>query len=92
MGWRWLDQAVLLAVHDMQLAEHGGASGLRHAALLQSALARPLNLAAYETPDAVALAAAYGFGIASNHPFIDGSQRTAFVATEFFLRLNGGGL
>lgn len=88
MGWRWLDQAVLLAVHDMQLAEHGGASGLRDVALLDSALAKPLNLAAYETPDAVALAAAYGFGIARNHPFIDGNKRTAFVATELFLRLN----
>ena len=89
MGWRWLDQAVLLAVHDMQLAEHGGATGLRDAALLDPALAKPLNLAAYETPDAIALAAAYGFGIARNHPFIDGNKRTAFVAAELFLRLNG---
>lgn len=89
MTWRWLDAAVLTAVHEMQLAEHGGASGLRDAGLFESALARPRQLAAYGTPDAPALAAAYGYGLARNHPYVDGNKRTAFVATELFLRLNG---
>ena len=88
-AWRWLDRAVLIAVHEMQLAEHGGGAGLRDAALLDSALAKPLNQAAYGEPDACALAAAYGYGIARNHAFIDGNKRTAFVAVELFLRLNG---
>ena len=87
--WRWIDQSVLIAVHEMQLAEHGGGAGLRDLALLESALARPLNLVAYGEPDAHALAAAYGCGIARNHAFIDGNKRTAFVAVELFLRLNG---
>ena len=88
-AWRWLDRAVLIAVHEMQLAEHGGGAGLRDAALLESVLAKPLNLQAYGEPDACALAAAYGYGIARNHAFIDGNKRTAFVAVELFLRLNG---
>lgn len=88
-AWRWIDRAVLIAVHEMQLAEHGGGAGLRDVALLESALAKPLNLAAYGEPDACALAAAYGYGIARNHAFIDGNKRTAFVAVELFLRLNG---
>lgn len=87
--WVWLDAAVLRAVHEAQLAEHGGGSGERDAGLFDSALARPRNLAAYEGPDAAALAAAYGFGIARNHPFVDGNKRTAFVAVELFLALNG---
>jgi death-on-curing protein len=87
--WTWLDAQVLRAVHDEQLAEHGGASGERDAGLFESALARPLHLAAYGQPDAADLAAAYGFGIARNHPFIDGNKRTAFVAVELFLALNG---
>ena len=86
---RWLDRAVLIAVHEMQLAEHGGAADLRDAALLESALAKPLNQAAYGEPDAFALAAAYSYGISRNHAFIDGNKRTAFVAVELFLRLNG---
>lgn len=89
MPWRWLDQAVILAVHDMQLAEHSGGTGLRDAAMLESALARPLNLAPYEEVDAAALAAAYGCGIVRNHAFVDGNKRTAFVAVELFLLLNG---
>lgn len=88
-AWRWVDRAVLIAVHEMQLAEHGGAAGLRDASLLDSALGRPLNLAAHGEPDAAALAAAYGYGIARNHAFIDGNKRTALVAAELFLRLNG---
>lgn len=87
--WNWLDGGVVDAVHAEQLAEHGGAPGTRDNGLLESALARPQHLAAYETPDAAALAAAYGFGIARNHPFVDGNKRTAFVAVELFLDLNG---
>jgi death-on-curing protein len=87
--WIWLDPAVLRAVHEEQLAEHGGASGTRDAGLFESALARPENLAAYGAPDVAALAAAYGWGLARNHPFVDGNKRTAFVATELFLALNG---
>jgi death on curing protein len=86
--WIWLDPAVMAAVHDEQLAEHGGAAGTRDDGLLQSALARPRNLATYGDPDVADLAAAYGFGIARNHPFVDGNKRTAFVAVELFLALN----
>ena len=87
--WIWLDADVLRAVHEEQLAEHGGASGTRDEGLFESALARPQNLVAYGDPDAADMAAAYGFGIARNHPFIDGNKRTAFVAVELFLDLNG---
>ena len=87
--WVWIDPAVILAVHEEQLAEHGGAAGIRDANMLESALARPRNLAHYGEPDAAALAAAYGFGLARNHPFIDGNKRSAFVAVELFLHLNG---
>jgi death-on-curing protein len=83
-----LEASVLRAVHEEQLAEHGGAAGVRDVTLFESALARPLNLQAYGEPDAAALAAAYGFGIARNHPFVDGNKRTAFVAVELFLALN----
>ena len=87
--WIWIEEAVVWAVHEAQLAEHGGSAGVRDSGLLASALARPLNLAAYGDPDVAALAAAYGYGIARNHPFIDGNKRTAFVCTELFLVLNG---
>jgi death on curing protein len=87
--WVWLDPAVIYAVHNEQLAEHGGSAGIRDAGLLESALARPQNLLAYGDPDVHDLAAAYGYGIARNHPFIDGNKRTAFVAVELFLSLNG---
>ncbi len=90
--WVWLDADVLRAVHEEQLAEHGGATGTRDDGLFESALARPQNLASYGEPDAADLAAAYGFGIARNHPFIDGNKRTAFVAVELFLDLNRFGL
>ena len=79
----------MLAVHEEQLAEHGGGSGVRDQGLFDSALNRPLNLAAYGDPDVAALAAAYGFGLARNHAFVDGNKRTAFVAVELFLALNG---
>lgn len=87
--WVWLDPDVLRAVHEEQLAEHGGASGTRDEGLFESALARPENQASYGKPDVSDLAAAYGFGIARNRPFVDGNKRTAFVAVELFLDLNG---
>ncbi|KNZ30619.1 MAG: death-on-curing protein [Methylibium sp. NZG] len=87
--WVWIDAAVIRAVHDEQLAEHGGAAGLRDAGMLESAMARPQQLAAYGEPDLAELAAAYGFGLARNHPFVDGNKRSAFVAVELFLELNG---
>lgn len=89
MNWRWLRLDVVLAIHDAQIAEHGGISGVRDFGLLESALARPENLAAYGEADVSAFAAAYAFGIARNHPFGDGNKRTAFVAAELFLDLNG---
>jgi len=88
-AWRWLRSDVLYAIHAEQLAEHGGLAGLRDANALGSALARAEQLAHYGSPDVAELAAAYGFGIARNHPFSDGNKRTAFVATELFLVLNG---
>jgi len=87
--WVWLSGDVLLAVHDEQLAEHGGAAGVRDLGLFESALSRPRNLVGYGNPDVCELAAAYGYGLARNHPFIDGNKRTAFVAVELFLVLNG---
>lgn len=87
--WVWIEESVVWAVHEAQLAEHGGGAGVRDAGLLISALARPRNLAAYGEPDTADLAAAYGFGVACNHPFIDGNKRTAFVCIELFLVLNG---
>lgn len=86
--WVWLNRAVLIAAHDEQLAEHGGATGFRDEGLYDSALARPLNLAAYDVPDTCALAASYAVALAKNHPFIDGNKRTALVAMELFLGLN----
>lgn len=88
-AWVWLDASILLAVHDEQLVEHGGISGVRDNGMFESALAKPQNLAAYGEPDFAELAASYGFGLAKNHPFLDGNKRTAFVAVELFLRLNG---
>lgn len=87
--WIWIAPKVLLAVHEEQLAEHGGAAGTRDLGLFESALARPQNLALYGSPDLAELAASYGCGIARNHPFIDGNKRTAYVAVELFLLLNG---
>jgi death-on-curing protein len=89
MSWRWVDKRLLLILHDESLAEHGGASGLRDEGLLDSALARPLNLLAYGDPDAADLAAAYGLGLAKNHAFVDGNKRAAFLAGGLFLALNG---
>ena len=84
-GWRWLDERVVIAIHDAQLSEHGGASAIRGVGLLRSALARPQHMAAYEAPDAFDLAAAYAWGIVRNHPFVDGNKRTALVAAGVFL-------
>ncbi|MDP1652494.1 MAG: type II toxin-antitoxin system death-on-curing family toxin [Rhodocyclaceae bacterium] len=89
MTWRWIDRQALLLLHDESLAEHGGAPGLRDEGLLDSALARPLNLVAYGDPDFANLAAAYGVGLAKNHAFIDGNKRAAFLAVGLFLLLNG---
>lgn len=88
-GWIWVDLKVALAAHEEQLAEHGGASGVRDLHMLESAMSRPLNLVAYASPDAADLAASYAFGIARNHPFVDGNKRTAAVVSETFLLLNG---
>lgn len=87
-GWVWIPQSIILAVHNEQLAEHGGLIGMRDLGLLESALSRPAHLATYGQPDVAKLAASYGYGIARNHPFIDGNKRTAFVATLLFLALN----
>ena len=87
--WRWFDKRALLLLHDESLAEHGGLPGLRDEGLLDSALARPLNLAAYGDPDACELAASYCAGLAKNHPFVDGNKRAAFLALGLFLYMNG---
>jgi death on curing protein len=85
----WVAASVVLAIHDAQLAEHGGGAGVRDETLLESALARPKNLFAYENADLSPLAAAYAYGICKNHPFIDGNKRTSLVVAELFLALNG---
>ncbi len=87
--WHWVDRDVLLTLHDESLAEHGGGSGIRDEGLLDSALARPLNTAAYGQPDAAELAASYGYGLAKNHAFVDGNKRAAFLAVGLFLYMNG---
>jgi death-on-curing protein len=87
--WAWVRRDVVIAVHDRQIAEHGGPAGIRDEGALESALARAQNLAAYEEPDAAALAAAYAFGIARNHPFADGNKRTAWMLARLFLASNG---
>ena len=85
----WIEYELVLAIHDRQLIEHGGADGLRDEALLQSALGRPLNHFAYESTDIIELAAKYTAGIVQNHPFVDGNKRTGFVVGVLFLELNG---
>ncbi|MGH6626477.1 MAG: type II toxin-antitoxin system death-on-curing family toxin [Burkholderiaceae bacterium] len=89
MSWRWIDRRALLLLHGESLAEHGGGEGLRDEGLLESALARPENLAAYGKPDFADLAASYGVGLAKNHPFVDGNKRAAFLTVGMFLYLNG---
>ena len=89
MTLRWLLEGVVIAMHDEQIAEHGGSLGIRDAGLLSSALARPQNQAVYGEPSVFDLAAAYAFGIIRNHPFVDGNKRTGFLAAYVFLDLNG---
>ena len=92
MTWHWITKSSLLLLHGESLATHGGGAGLRDEGLLDSALARPLNLVAYAAadspPDFAALAASYTVGLAKNHPFVDGNKRAAFLATGLFLYLN----
>jgi death-on-curing protein len=85
----WLTRQMVVAIHDEQLAIHGGASGLRDEGMLESALDRPKNKWSYEQAELVGLAAAYGFAIARNHPFVDGNKRTSLLALYTFLGLNG---
>ena len=87
--WRWLQTAELIAIHGELIAEFGGATGLRDLALLESAAVRPRQLLSYGAPSAFDLATAYAFGVARNHPFVDGNKRTAWVLARLFLRLNG---
>ena len=87
--WRWVRADVVHAIHDAQLAEHGGLPGLRDESGLESALARPRNKAAYGEADAAALAAAYAYGLVRNHPFADGNKRTGWVVARLFLADNG---
>ena len=87
--FRWVDKQALLLLHSESLAEHGGLVGMRDEGLLDSALARPLNLAAYGAPELADLAAIYGVGLAKNHPFLDGNKRAAFLAVGLFLYING---
>ncbi len=89
MSWRWISKQALLLLHAESLAAHGGGQGLRDEGLLDSALTRPQNLAAYGNPDHAALAASYGLGLAKNHAFVDGNKRAALLATGLFLYLNG---
>lgn len=86
---RFISAEIAIAVHDRQLAEHGGPSGVKDMGLLESAMARPVNKHAYGEEGRCALAAAYAFGIARNHPFVDGNKRTAWVVARLFLDLNG---
>jgi len=87
--WRWVAATVVYAIHDRQLAEHGGGDGIRDRGIIESALARPQNLLSYAKPDGAALAAAYAFGIARNHGFVDGNKRTAWIVARLFLTDNG---
>ena len=93
MSWRWISKQALVLLHGESLATHGGREGMRDEGLLESALMRPQNIVAYadadNPPDAAALAASYGVGLAKNHPFVDGNKRAAFLAVGLFLYLNG---
>ena len=87
--WRWIRTDVLYAIHDRQIAEHGGLAGVLDAGRVEAALAHPRNLAAYESPDAASLAAAYAHRVARSHGFADGNKRTGWVAARLFLADNG---
>ena len=86
--WCWIGFEVVRAIHERQIDEHGGADGIRDLGVIESALARPINLASYADPDAADLAAAYAFGLAKNHGFVDGNKRTGWVAARLFLADN----
>jgi death on curing protein len=86
---KWLPEWLVYEVHEDQIAEHGGAAGVRDAGLLESALARPLNAFAYGVEDIFDLAALYAEGVVKNHPFVDGNKRTGFILSELFLNANG---
>ncbi len=89
MSWRWLLDEVVIAIHDEQIAVHGGSLGIRDSGLLSSALARPKHKANYGDPSVFDLAAAYAYGIIRNHPFVDGNKRTGFLVAYVFLHING---
>ena len=89
MSWKWVDKRALLLLHGESLAEHGGGEGIRDEGLLESALAKPLNLDLYGQPDFADLAASYGYGLAKNHAFVDGNKRACFLSVGLFLYLNG---
>ncbi|MEO1250802.1 MAG: type II toxin-antitoxin system death-on-curing family toxin [Pseudomonadota bacterium] len=89
MKWNWVPKETVFGVHAKSLAMYGGGDGLRDEGMLESALGRPENLAVYGTPTVFELSAAYAFGIARNHPFVDGNKRTAFLTAALFLSLNG---
>jgi death-on-curing protein len=89
MNWRWIRAELAYAVHDRQISEHGGLDGIRDRNAVESALARPLQIANYDQPDAASLAAAYAYGLAKNHGFADGNKRTAWVLARLFLADNG---
>lgn len=92
MEFRWITREIALAAHARSLRDHGGAEGVRDDGMLESALARPQNLAAYGAPSVFELAAALAYGLAKNHPFVDGNKRTAFLCAYVFLGLNGHAL
>ena len=87
--WRWIADELIFAAHDRQISEHGGRPGIRDINLIESALAKPQNLAAYGEPDAAELAASYAFGLAKNHGFVDGNKRIAWLSARLFLADNG---
>ena len=87
-SWKWVSRQVIEAVHQRQISEQGGGVGIRDENVLESALARPINLSLYGEPDVAELAATLAFGLARNHPFVDGNKRTAWVGARLFLRFN----
>lgn len=89
MKWRWIQREALVRLHAMSLVQFGGQAGLRDEGLLDSALSRQVQLANYASIDLAGIAAAYAFGLAKNHPFVDGNKRVAFLALGLSLRLNG---
>jgi death on curing protein len=89
MKYSWIELETVLVIHDLQIQEHGGASGIRDLGLIESAINKPKNLKAYASPDIPELAAAYAFGLTKNHGFLDGNKRTAYVVSRLFLRLHG---